>query len=91
MFTKLGYTDFKITAYSKDLVSLFNFLLIILYIKICKPNEINGSWTPWNWTQAFSDWGGYLKVALPIAFSFYMEGVMFETYTVLASLFKDTY
>ena len=49
MFVTCGYTDYKITAYSKDLVSIFNFLLIIAYIKFGKPKEIEGSWIPWDW------------------------------------------
>lgn len=82
--------DFRATAFSKTLVSFFNFTLLIAYIKIWQPTKpkdgSEGSWIPWN-KDLWKDWKGYLAVTLPIAFSFYLEGLMFETSTIIANYF----
>jgi len=87
LISYMGYEYYWLTAVSKDLVSLFNLLGLLLYIKIWNPCP--ESWIPWD-KECLCDWSGYLKIALPIAFSFYLEGVMFETFTILAGLFPGS-
>ena len=84
----LGYWDIRMTALSKTLVSLLNLCLTLAYIKIWNPTP--QSWIPWN-KKCFEDWITYLKVTVPIAFSFYLEGLVFETTTIIASFFPATY
>ena len=79
--------DFRAAAFSKTLVSLLNFLLLIAYIKIWQPTK--SSWIPWN-KALWKDWKPYLAVTFPIAFSFYLEGLMFETSTIIANYFPIT-
>ena len=76
-----GY-DFRATAFSKDVVSFLNMMSIWLYIRIKKPTP--KTWIPWN-KALWKDWGTYLSITIPIAFSFYIEGLMFETSTIIAS------
>lgn len=82
--------DIRMTALSKTLTSLLNLVLILAYIRMKKSSnpKIEKSWIPWNPiaidSQGVKD---YMATTLPIAMSFYIEGLMFETSTIIAGFF----